>query len=314
MASRQLACCAVSGSVPAQIKCGTELFRVGRREEAETWFDAAVVGGSAQYRSGDIERVIASNLKPGLKARQRNDRVHAAERWYRRSFELGSDVAAVFLGLLLRQVGARNEADQWIERAVERSEGHAAYDLDTILRGRRMTRLSLDEAAFSARWLRRGAELGNKPSMTTYAEAFRWYEVAAHHPQAHAADLIVLAVLHANGLGTPPEPSGRNLRSHCREGQEVGRRRHHDSSHDGQAGKAAQQARREEAVKADENPGILLTAPGNRPAGRRSSPRPAVAVLELLAGAARARRVARDALPGRGVLRVDRLGPRAGQA
>ena len=36
-------------------------------------------------------------------------------------------------------------------------------------------------------------------------EAFRWYEAAARHPLAHAWDLLTLAELHADGIGTSPD-------------------------------------------------------------------------------------------------------------
>ena len=213
----EVARCAASGSVPAQVEYGKELHRAGRQEEAETWFEAAVAGSDTKYGKGNIAKNIASGFNPEPASTGRDD-VRAAERWYRRSFDLGSNMAAVELGLMLRRVGDPNEADRWFEQAVERSGGNAAYDIAINLNARRNRLQGTDEAALAARWLRRGAELGDKESMSYYAkalhtgtgvkrsetEAFRWYEAAAQHPRAHAWDLLTLAELHADGRGTPP--------------------------------------------------------------------------------------------------------------
>ena len=212
----ELARCAAGGSVSAQIRYGGELFRNGRQEEAETWFEAAVASVGTKHKGG-VATNIASSLDPGLKAAGRDD-TRAAERWYRRAFELGSFTGAVQLGLLLRRVGDPNEADHWFEQAVERSGGYAASLIAVNLSGRRNRPQSADEAALSARWLRRGAELGDKTSMSTYAkalsagvgversetEAFRWYEAAAQHPRASVWDPLRLAELHVDGKGTSP--------------------------------------------------------------------------------------------------------------
>ena len=37
------------------------------------------------------------------------------------------------------------------------------------------------------------------------AEAFRWYEAAAQHPQADVWDLLTLTELYADGVGTPAD-------------------------------------------------------------------------------------------------------------
>lgn len=89
----EVARCAASGFEPAQIEYGQELYFGGRREEAETWFEAAVAGRNNQGRTA---RAIAMLLEWN-RALPEPGEVHAAERWYRRSFELGSDMAAVQL-------------------------------------------------------------------------------------------------------------------------------------------------------------------------------------------------------------------------
>ena len=207
---------AASGSIPAQVRYGEELFRAGRQEEAEAWFEAAVAGSDSASKS-DVAKNIASRLRPGSASKERDD-IRAAERWYSRSFDLGSNMAAVQLGLLLWQVGDPDEADRWFERAVERDSG-MAYWIAINLDGRRDGPRSGAEAALRARWLRRGAERGDLTSMGVYAEAlrtgmgverseteaFRWYEAAARHPRASVYDLLTLAELYADGVGTPPD-------------------------------------------------------------------------------------------------------------
>ena len=216
MSMDEIARRAANGSIPAQVKYGEELFRAGRQEEAEAWFEAAVAGSDSASKSG-VAQAIASRLHPGSVSKGGDD-IRAAERWYRRSFDLGSDRAAVWLGLLLWQVGDPDEADRWFERAVERNS-EMAYWIAINLDGRRDGPRSGAEAALRARWLRRGAELGDKISMRVYAEAlrtgmgverseteaFRWYEAAARHPRASVYDLLTLAELYADGVGTPPD-------------------------------------------------------------------------------------------------------------
>lgn len=214
----QVARCAASGFVRAQVDYGERLFRAGRQEEAETWFEAAVAGSGSEREKSNVAFVIARDLYPE-QAPAGRDNIRAAERWYQRAFNLGSDRAAVDLGLLLRRIGEPDEADHWFEQAVERSGGRAAVDIAINLRGLPNWFQPADQAAVRARWLRRGAELGDGESMGFYAEAlrngmgverseteaFRWYEAAAQHPQASVWDLFSLAEVHADGVGTPPD-------------------------------------------------------------------------------------------------------------
>ena len=217
MDADELARRAASGSVPAQVAYGRELFRTGRQEEAETWFETAVAGSNERER-GDVARTIAGGLR-SEPAPTGQDDIRAVERWYRRAFDLGSDRAAVQLGFRLRRSGDPDEADRWFERAVERSGGHAAVDIAINGRGCRVRTQFADDAVLCARWLRHGAELGDQDSMSYYAEAlrngigverneteaFRWYEAAARHPRASVYDLLTLTGLYADGVGTPPD-------------------------------------------------------------------------------------------------------------
>ena len=216
MGMDQVAGCAAGGSWEAQVVYGGKLFRTGRQEEAETWFEAAVAGSSEAEKSS-IAHTIAQNLEPE-QARAGQDDVRAAERWYHRSFDLGQDMAAVRLGLLLRRIGDLDEADRWFEQAVERN-GEMAYYVAINLGDRRDEPQSGNEPTLRARWLRRGAELGNHTSMSSYAhalrngigversdtEAFRWYKAAAQHPRASVWDLLTLTELYADGVGTPAD-------------------------------------------------------------------------------------------------------------
>lgn len=218
MSIDEMARCAATGSVRSQITYGEELFRAGQRTEAETWFEAAVAGSGSAFAKGETANSVAMRLdrdwaKPGP------GEVDAAERWYRRAFELGSDRAAVLLGLRLKRNSDQEGAELWFGQAVERSGGQMATMIASNLTGRSDRPQTADEAIRRVRWLQRGAELGNLGSMSYYAEAlttgrgverseteaFRWYEAAAQHPHAGAWDLIKLAELHADGKGTPPD-------------------------------------------------------------------------------------------------------------
>ena len=168
----ELARCAATGSASGQIRYGRELFRAGRQEEAETLFETAFAGSGSEREKGSVAHTIAGRLDPGP-ASARRENVRMAERWYRRAYNLGSNRAAVDLGLMLLRNGEPNEADRWFEQAVERSGGSAAIDIAINLHVRPDRPQFTDEAVMRAHWLRRGAELGDVTSMSYYAEALR---------------------------------------------------------------------------------------------------------------------------------------------
>ena len=212
----EVARCAAKGSIPAQLHYGLELFQAGQRDEAGIWFEAAIASSKSAFGKGEIAKSIASSLETSTPIGP--GKVAPSERWYQRAFDLGSDTAAVLLGVRLQQLGDQQRADFWFDRSVERSAGRTATLIASNLTGRGDRPQTVQEADRRAYWLRRGAELGDHSSMVYYAEAlstgsgveqneteaFRGYEVAARHPQANAWDWIKLAELYADGKGTQP--------------------------------------------------------------------------------------------------------------
>ncbi len=194
--------CAEKGHVRAQMRYGMLLAVSGRDAEGETWL-RRVSEPDGRVRAMEIARALD---------RLGGNRT-AAERWYRRAHDHGGWEPALELGLNRHANGDRAAAERWFERAVERGGGWAAGTIAL-----RLTH-SKDHAAGTA-WYRRAASMGERSAMTAYAhalsagkgiakdeeEAFRWYRRAAMHPQADGYDLLKLATLHDEGVGTPRDP------------------------------------------------------------------------------------------------------------
>lgn len=209
----EMARCAAGGRLMAQVEYGHMLIRDGQLVEAETWFETAV----ARHGSSAAD-VIASRFVPEHRG---SDNVQAAEHWYRRGHKLGSDWAAVHLGLLFRKRGNAVEAGHWFERAVERDGGRAATRIAYNINRSQAKNHAEQDAIVRVQWFRRAAALGDQSGMRYLAEAlsagngvaqdeaeaFRWYEAAARHPEADGYDLFTLAKLHVNGKGTPRNPA-----------------------------------------------------------------------------------------------------------